>query len=68
MLSARVGGEVFLLEASATARGLLARCRDLQAGAGQVSLVRQLPWDQAPEAFEMYAECVTDSLKLTLEV
>ncbi|NQV31294.1 MAG: zinc-binding dehydrogenase [Phycisphaeraceae bacterium] len=28
----------------------------------------RMPWDQAPEAFEMYAECVTDSLKLTLEV
>ena len=26
------------------------------------------PWDKAPEAFEMYAECAKDSLKLTLEV
>ena len=48
MLKARVGGEVFLLESAATARGLLSRCRDLQAGAGQISLVRKLPWDQVP--------------------
>ena len=27
-----------------------------------------MPWDQAPEAFEMYAECARDSLKLTLEL
>ncbi|MDX1507218.1 MAG: FHA domain-containing protein [Woeseiaceae bacterium] len=46
MLKARVGGEVFLLEPGAPARGLLSRCRDLKAG-GQVSLIRQLPWDQA---------------------
>lgn len=31
-------------------------------------LVRpRMPWDKAPEAFEMYAECAKDSLKLTLE-
>lgn len=48
MLKARVGGEVFLLESAATARGLLARCRDLQRSDGQISLVRQLPWDQSP--------------------
>ncbi len=29
MLAARVGGEVFLLEPGATARGLLTRCRDM---------------------------------------
>jgi len=46
-LTARVGGEVYLLEAGATSRGLLARCRDMQSGAGTVSLVRHLPWDQA---------------------
>lgn len=46
-LKARVGGEVYLLEPGATARGLLARCRDLQVGDGAVSLLRQLPWDQA---------------------
>jgi len=27
-----------------------------------------MPWDQAPEAFEMYAQCAKDSLKLTLEL
>ncbi|MBW8017492.1 MAG: zinc-binding dehydrogenase [Planctomycetes bacterium] len=26
-----------------------------------------MPWEKAPEAFEMYAECAKDSLKLTLE-
>jgi hypothetical protein len=48
MLKARVGGEVYLLEAGATARGLLTRCRDVQVGDGAISLLRQLPWDQAP--------------------
>jgi len=47
MLKARVGGEVYLLEAAATSRGLLSRCRNMQGG-GQVKLIRQLPWDQAP--------------------
>ena len=28
----------------------------------------RMPWDKAPEAFEMYAECAKDSLKLTLVV
>ncbi len=28
----------------------------------------RMPWDKAPEAFEMYAKCAKDSLKLTLEV
>lgn len=46
MLGARVGGEVFLLEPGATARGLVARCRDMQRGDGGVTLIRQLPWDQ----------------------
>ena len=45
MLTARVGGEVFVLEPGATARGALARCRDSATGSG-VSLRRQLPWDQ----------------------
>ena len=40
------GGEVFLLEQGATARGLLQRCRD-DRGAGGLTLVRHLPWDQA---------------------
>jgi hypothetical protein len=52
MLKARVGGEVFLLEAGAVARGLLARCRGFAADGGQVTLVRQLPWDQAPVQFD----------------
>lgn len=55
MLKARVGGEVFLLESGATARGLLARCRDMQRGADGVSLIRQLPWDQAPVGIETQA-------------
>ena len=48
MLTARVGGEVFLLEPGATARGLIARCRDMQPADSGVSLIRQLPWDQSP--------------------
>jgi len=28
----------------------------------------RMPWDKAPEAFEMYAQCAKNSLKLTLEV
>ena len=47
MLRARVGGEVFLLEPGATGRGLLARCRDVAGGGETVTLIRQLPWDQA---------------------
>jgi hypothetical protein len=52
MLAARVGGEVFLLEPGATARGLLSRCRDMQRGDGGVTLIRQLPWDQSPVKIE----------------
>ncbi len=52
MLKARVGGEVFLLEPGATARGLLARSRRLTADDGKVSLIRALPWDQAPVEFD----------------
>ncbi len=48
MLAARVGGEIFLLEPGATARGLVTRCRDMQRGDGGVTLIRQLPWDQSP--------------------
>lgn len=48
MLEARVGGEVFVLEPGATARGALARLRPRGAGdPGAVSLLRQLAWDQA---------------------
>lgn len=52
ILTARVGGEIYLLEPGATARGLLARCRDMKAGDAAVSLVRKLPWDQAPVVAE----------------
>ena len=45
-LKTRVGGEVFLLEPGATARGLLQRCREDRRSGGQ-TLVRHLPWDQA---------------------
>jgi hypothetical protein len=46
-LKARLGGEVFTLEAGATARGALARLKDARPGSGGVSLRRQLPWDQS---------------------
>ena len=46
MLKARVGGEVFLLEPGATARGALARCRDQKDSGNGIGLIRQLPWDQ----------------------
>jgi hypothetical protein len=52
MLAARVGGEIFLLEPGATARGLLARCRDMRRGEGGVTLIRQLPWDQSAVTIE----------------
>lgn len=45
-LKARVGGEVFFLEAGATARGLLGRCPAESAGSG-VTLTRRLPLDQS---------------------
>lgn len=46
-LKARVGGEVFLLEPGATARGLVRRCAESRPGSA-VTLVRHMPWDQAP--------------------
>ena len=46
-LQARVGGEVFLLEPGATARGLVSRCAESRPGS-TVTLARHLPWDQAP--------------------
>ena len=52
ILAARVGGEIFLQEPGATARGLLSRCRDMQSGDRAVSLIRQLPWDQSPVEIE----------------
>ncbi|MCB1844708.1 MAG: FHA domain-containing protein [Halioglobus sp.] len=47
LLLARVGGEIYALEAGATARGALARCRGNARPGGSVSLLRHLPWDQA---------------------
>jgi hypothetical protein len=55
MLKARVGGEVFVLEPGATARGALARCRKSKEDASGVSLIRQLPWDQAAVEIEEHA-------------
>jgi hypothetical protein len=52
MLKARVGGEVFGLEPGATARGALARCRDVARPGSAVGLRRQLPWDQTPVEVE----------------
>jgi len=46
-LKARVGGEVYLLETGATARGLLSRVTENRPGSA-VTLARHLPWDQAP--------------------
>jgi hypothetical protein len=47
MLKARVGGEVYVVEAGATARGALARFQESMDSGDGVSLIRQLPWDQA---------------------
>lgn len=55
MLKAHVGGEIFVLEPGATARGALARCRDQQASGSGVSLLRHLPWDQAAFTLERAA-------------
>jgi len=46
-LKARVGGEVFLLEPGATARGLFHRCEPGQKN-GSMTLSRHMPWDQSP--------------------
>lgn len=46
-LKARVGGEVFLLERGATARGLAQRCRE-HGSSGPLTLARHLSWDQSP--------------------
>jgi hypothetical protein len=50
ILTARVGGDIYLLESGATARGLLTRCRDMKTGDSAVSLIRKLAWDQSPVA------------------
>jgi hypothetical protein len=52
MLKARVGGEVFVLEPGATARGALARIREISGRGSSVSLRRHLPWDQSEVAVE----------------
>lgn len=54
MLTARIGGEIFLMETAAGARGLLTRCRDLERGE-KISLVRSLPWDQSAVEVEVAA-------------
>lgn len=60
-LRARVGGEVFTLEAGATARGTLARLADAQPGSGGVSLKRHLPWDQSPFTVEVEDASAVDA-------
>ena len=50
-LRTRVGGEIFLLEPGATARGLVMRGAG-EAKSGGVTLSRHLPWDQAAVAVE----------------
>ncbi|MCH7538074.1 MAG: FHA domain-containing protein [Proteobacteria bacterium] len=45
-LKTRVGGEVFILEPGATARGLIKRC-PADHKSGGINLTRHLPWDQA---------------------
>lgn len=58
MLKARVGGEVFVLERGAVGRGLLARCRQMQRSTSNVSLLRQLHWDQAAAAVNVESAAV----------
>ena len=50
-LKTRVGGEVFLLESGATARGLIKRC-STEPKSGGITLSRHLPWDQSPVIVE----------------
>jgi hypothetical protein len=54
-LKARAGGEVFVLEPGATARGLAHRCPEYRPG-GAIALVRHLPWDQARVSVELAGE------------
>ena len=51
-LKTRVGGEVFLLEPGATARGLVKRCQPEQKSSG-ITLSRHMPWDQSPVVVEV---------------
>ncbi|MDE0789176.1 MAG: FHA domain-containing protein [Woeseiaceae bacterium] len=46
-LRTRAGGEVFLLESGATARGLIKRCKP-QLSSGGLTLSRHMAWDQSP--------------------
>jgi hypothetical protein len=46
-LKTRVGGQVFLLESGATARGMLHRCKATRQSGG-LTLARHMPWDQSP--------------------
>lgn len=57
-LRARVGGEVFMLEPGATARGALSRVRGTR-NQGAITLLRQLPWDQAATEVSQRAESRT---------
>jgi len=50
-LKSRVGGEVFLLDEGATARGLIKRCQPDHKGGG-LTLSRHMPWDQASVVVE----------------
>lgn len=52
MLKARVGGEVFVLEAGATARGALARIDEASVRGSGISLRRQLFWDRTATEVE----------------
>jgi hypothetical protein len=52
-IKARVGCEVYLLEAGATARGLIKRCQPEQ-NSGGLALSRHMPWDQAPVIVESH--------------
>ena len=54
-LKARVGGEVFVLEPGATARGLVHRCPEHRPGSA-ITLVRHLPWDQARVSVDLADE------------
>jgi len=60
-LKARVGGEVFTLEAGATARGALARLKNERSAQGGVSLKRQLPWDQSAFSVDVSASAEVSS-------
>ncbi len=60
-LKTRAGGEVFLLEPGATARGLIKRCQTEQKSGG-ITLSRHMPWDQAPVIVETVASDLNGGL------